>query len=127
MVLSKRSIETTLNYSARPSIFKKAQMLRNNMTEPEKLLWKYLKENQLKGYKFRRQHPIDIFVVDFYCHKAKLVIEIDGESHTRSEIMNYDEGRTIELQNLGLKVIRFSNDQVNNDIYQVLKEIENHL
>ena len=127
MVLSKRSIETTLNYGARPSIFKKAQMLRNNMTEPEKLLWKYLKENQLKGYKFRRQHPIDIFVVDFYCHKAKLVIEIDGESHTRSEIMNYDEGRTIELQNLGLKVIRFSNDQVNNDIYQVLKEIENHL
>lgn len=103
MVFHKKSIDTTLNFGAKSEIFKKAEMLRNNMTIPEKKLWKRLKGNQLMGYKFRRQHPIDIFVVDFYCHKAKLVIEIDGENHNRLEIREYDQGRTN-----GTSKVRFS-------------------
>ncbi len=112
MVFSKKSVETSLNFGASPEIFKKAQMLRRNMTEPEKLLWKKLKDNQLLGYKFRRQHPIDIFIVDFYCHKAKLVIEIDGKTHDKRDVQEYDTARTNTLINFGLKVIRFKNEKV---------------
>ncbi len=127
MVFSKKSVETTLNFGATPEIFKKAQMLRRNMTEPEKLLWKKLKDNQLLGYKFRRQHPIDIFVVDFYCHKAKLVIEIDGKTHNNKDVQEYDTARTNTLNNYGLKVIRFKNDMILNNIEEVLNEIRTEL
>lgn len=118
-----KSIQTNLNYSAKPSIFQKAQMLRKNMTEAEKHLWERLKDNQFNGYKFRRQHPIDIFVVDFYCHKAKLIVEIDGENHNRFDVKEYDNGLTAELNNHGLKVLRFSNEQVLNDIENVIDKI----
>lgn len=93
-------------YGATPEMFSKAEMLRKNMTTSEKTLWEVLKYG-LDGFKFRRQHPIDIFIADFYCHKAKLFIEIDGDIHDIREIHEYDEGRTDELENYGIKVIRF--------------------
>ena len=111
-------------YGAIPITFERAKFLRNNMTQSEKFLWKYLKSNQFKGLKFRRQHPINIFIADFYCHQVKLVIEVDGEIHQQIENMDWDNGRTAELENFGLKVIRFTNNQVLNEIEMVLKEIE---
>ena len=84
---------------APPDSFAKAKFLRDNMTDAEKSLWEKLKDNKLKGFKFRRQHPIHIYIVDFYCHKLKLIIEIDGGYHDskdqklldaeRSELLKY--------------------------------------
>ncbi|GAB4246991.1 MAG: hypothetical protein Tsb0034_26070 [Ekhidna sp.] len=68
-------------YGATPSIFEKAKMLRQNMTRQELILWKELSANKLLGLRFKAQHPIGNFIADFYCHKLKLVIEIDGDSH----------------------------------------------
>jgi very-short-patch-repair endonuclease len=77
---------------------------------------------------FRRQHPIGPFIVDFYCHEAKLVIEIDGNIHDSQENKEHDENRTFELEKLGLKVIRFKNEAIKGNIMDVLeilqKEIE---
>src|SRR5688500_8665320 len=94
-------------FGASASIFEKAKELRNNMTESEKIVWERLNNNKLKGYKFRRQHPISNFIADFYCHKAQLVIELDGRIHNNPEQRNYDSGREFELKELGLMILRF--------------------
>jgi len=73
---------------------------------------------------FRRQHPIGKFIVDFYCHEKLLVIELDGEIHNREDIAERDEGREYELRKKGLKILRFKNEQVTNDINYVLAEIQ---
>ena len=83
------------------------------MTDAEKALWNRINKNQL-GTRFKAQHPIDIFIVDFYCHKYKLVIEVDGGYHVNNQ--DYDEGRTAELEKFSIKVIRFLNEEVLNDI-----------
>lgn len=97
---------------APPEGFSKAQSLRNRMTDAEIVLWNELKGNRINGYKFRRQHPIHFFIVDFYCHKLKLIIEIDGKYHETKEQKEKDEYRTKLLQEYGLKVIRFTNEEV---------------
>ncbi len=84
-------------YGAKPSIFKNAEKLRKNMTSAETKLWNSLSNKQLSGFRFKNQHPIHAFIVDFYCHKAKLVIEIDGEVHDGIEQADYDIGRTHEI------------------------------
>jgi very-short-patch-repair endonuclease len=84
--------------------------LRKQATHSEKLLWSILSGRQLNGLKFRRQHPIEPFIVDFYCAEAKLVIELDGESHNGRE--SYDAERSKLLANLGLNVMRITNDEV---------------
>jgi very-short-patch-repair endonuclease len=84
--------------------------LRKQATQPEKLLWSILCDRQLDGLKFRRQHPIEPFIVDFYCPEAKLVIELDGESHNDREA--YDADRSKLLAKLGLNVMRITNDDV---------------
>jgi len=114
-------------YGASRNTFKKAHELRNNMTDAEKVIWKELKNRRVFKTKFRRQHPIDIFIVDFYCHEFKLAIEIDGEIHLDKEIAEYDDGRTHDLEELGIKILRFTNNQVFNDINYVLKEISDTL
>jgi very-short-patch-repair endonuclease len=111
-------------YGANRDIFQKAEYLRAHMTLAELTLWERLNKSQL-NYRFKAQHPIDIFIVDFYCHKCKLVIELDGEIHlSRKE---YDEGRTAELERFGLKVIRFSNNEVLTNIENVITEIKENL
>lgn len=122
-----RSIEQNMFYGAKPDIFQKATELRRNETEAEKKLWEYLKENQLAGFKFRRQHPIDIFIVDFYCHKVKLVIELDGGIHMKEETREYDKGRESELMNFDLKILRFTNNDVVNNIDNVIFKIKAYL
>ena len=121
--MKSRVIERNMFYGASRNIFEKAHELRRNMTEAEKILWKELKNRRLFKTKFRRQHPIDIFIVDFYCHEFKLAIEIDGEIHLKKEVIDYDDGRTHDLEKLGIKLLRFTNDKVFTDISTILKEI----
>lgn len=111
-------------YNAKPHIFEKAKMLRKNMTEAELKLWERLKGKKMLELRFRPQHPIDIFIADFYCHPLKLVIEIDGGIHKSKDRKEYDIGREGELENWGIQVTRFTNEQVENEITQVIKEIE---
>ena len=127
MVKLGRTRETILFYTAKPGIFEKAKGLRAEMTEAEVKLWLKLRKNQLLGYKFRRQHPIFLFIVDFYCHKAKLVVEVDGKVHEDPEQQEYDENRTYELENLGLTVIRFTNEEVLKNMDHVVQQIQKQL
>lgn len=108
---------------ASKATFLKAQELRNNMTEPEKKLWERLSNNQLEGFKFRRQHPILFYIADFYCHALLLVIEIDGGYHETAEQKIKDEERTELLRSNKITVIRFTNEAVLNHIDEVIKEI----
>ena len=107
--------------------FTKAQFLRRNETKAEKLLWEKLRNNQLEGLKFRRQHPVNIYIADFYCHKFKLIIELDGDYHNQEEQKQKDEVRTEVLRFNGLKIIRFKNEEVEQDINQVLTTIKNKI
>ena len=75
--------------------------------------------------KFRRQHPVDIFVLDFYCHELKLAIEVDGEIHLSTEVKAYDEGRTYELEKFGIKILRFTNNQIFENMDEVQGSILN--
>jgi cyclase len=109
-------------YKADPLIFDKARELRKRLTPSEQTFWLRLKEG-LPEYKFRRQHPISIYVADYYCHKLKLVIEIDGSIHNSPEAKINDEKRQRDLENLGLTVVRFTNDQVKNDVEDVFRII----
>ena len=109
---------------APPDSFAKAKYLRDNMTDAEKFLWEKLKDNQLKGFKFRRQHPIHIYIVDFYCHKLKLIIEIDGGYHDSKEQNLLDAERSEILKFQELEIIRFTNDEVLGNIEFVMKKIE---
>ena len=108
-------------------LFSKAQFLRRNETKAEKLLWEKLRNNQLEGLKFRRQHPVNIYIADFYCHKFKLIIELDGDYHNQEEQKQKDEVRTEVLRLNGLKIIRFKNEEVEQDINQVLTTIKNKI
>jgi very-short-patch-repair endonuclease len=119
-----RTEQPEMFYGAKRAIFQNAFEMRKEMTVEEKKLWLRLNKNQL-GVRFKAQHPIDIFIVDFYCHKFKLVLEIDGEIHLSQK--EYDEGRTAELERCGLKVIRFKNEEILNDIEIVIEKIKRHI
>lgn len=96
--------------------------LRKNMTEQEKRLWYcFLKEYPIKIY---RQRVIGSYIADFYCSKAKIVIEIDGSQHYTDEGLNYDENRTNTINDFGVEVIRFSNYDVNTNFEGVCMEID---
>ena len=100
---------------------------RSISTPAEEVLWELLKRKQLSGYKFRRQHIIDRFIADFVCLKEKLIIEIDGLIHQLPENKISDELRTKKLNDVGFKVIRFTNEQVLHDTGKTLNSILNHL
>ncbi len=104
-----------------PPILAAARELRQPQTPAEIKLWARLRDRQLAGYKFRRQHPIGRFIVDFYCAEHQLVIEIDGDSH--AEQVEYDQARTQWLNEEGYRVIRFSNREVFNQLEAVLEAI----
>jgi len=105
-------------------IFKNAESLRNNMTPAEMMLWGHLSGSRL-GAKFRRQHPLGIYIADFYCHQHKLVVELDGSVHQLPDVQSNDIERQINLENDGIKVIRFKNEMVFNEIEKVLETIKN--
>ncbi len=98
----------------------RARELRQEMTPAEKVLWRELRGNKL-GCHFRRQQVIAGFIVDFYCHAAGLVIEVDGDVHREQK--ESDEGRDKVLENMGLRVVRFSNEEVLSDLRRVLNQL----
>lgn len=108
---------------AKPGLFIYAGRMRKKPTEAENILWQHLRKFRKEGFVFRRQHPVDIFIADFYCHKLKLVIEVDGEMHSEELKHEYDEGRSGELERFGIKVIRFTNDEIINDPESVVLQI----
>ncbi len=97
--------------------------MRKNPSKSEKKLWKELQKFRIKGFIFRRQHPIDIFIADFYCHKLRLIIEADGEIHENKEAREYDEGRSADLERYDIKVLRFTNSEILNNIDKVTSTI----
>lgn len=121
------SYSENLFYGASPEIHKRAKELRKQMTPAEKVLWNFLKNKSLEGFKFRRQHPIDKYIVDFYCHQKKLVIEVDGSIHDQLDQKEYDSGRTSVLEEFGLKVIRFRNEEVLDNFQSVIGRISKGL
>jgi len=127
MYVRNKILETPFFYGASPETFRKAERLRKNMTIEERILWQRLSRNQLIGFRFRRQHPIDIFIVDFYCHAARLVVEMDGNIHDSQEAKEWDAGRTVELEAFGLKVIRFTNDEIHEKLDEVINKIISYL
>lgn len=86
-------------------------------------MWRQLRSRQLCDLKFRRQHPIERFILDFYCHEHQLAVEIDGDSHTDPAQQRYDQARTDWLTEQGIRVIRFSNRDVEHNLDSVLAEI----
>jgi len=118
-----KSTTVTMFEGAPPKLFRYSKENRNNPTLAESRLWEMLKCNQLSGYKFRRQHPMGNFILDFYCHQKKLAIELDGDYHFTPEQEAYDMYRTTLLQYSGVTVIRFLNDQVLKEMDWVLAEI----
>jgi very-short-patch-repair endonuclease len=99
----------------------RAKELRREMTPAEKILWNELRANKL-GVHFRRQQVIQGFIVDFYCHKAGLVVEVDGDIHDLQE--DEDERREKALSALGLRIVRFGNDEVVRDVSAVVGKIK---
>ncbi|MCC6865535.1 MAG: DUF559 domain-containing protein [Ignavibacteria bacterium] len=109
-----------------PKIKERRKALRNNSTPAEIELWKRLKNKALCGKKFRRQYSIANFIIDFYCPEERLGIELDGAFHFDSEIAEYDKQRTEKIKQFNIKIIRFENYLILEDIEMVLKEIENN-
>jgi very-short-patch-repair endonuclease len=107
-----------------PEMLGKAKELRKNMTSAENLLWQKLRRKEVMGARFRRQHPINRFIADFYCHQAKLVIEVDGPYHNEDDQQLYDDGRSKELKDFGIEIIRFTNDEVEANIDKVIEKIK---
>lgn len=112
-----------MHQNASTRIFQFAKNLRLKMTEPETLLWERLRKKQMMGYRFRRQHPISQYIADFYCHPLKLIIEVDGGYHSSKEQQSLDLARTEDLKSLGLRVIRFTNTEVIEQVEVVLGRI----
>lgn len=110
-------------YGALPLIFERAEMLRKNPTEEEKILWEILKAKNL-GVKFRRQHPIWNYIADFYSHELKLVIEVDGSIHELRDVKENDIYRQEIIESFGIRVIRFTNSQVRQNLVAVEAQIK---
>lgn len=105
----------------KPSTKANARRLRRGMTDAERLLWRELRHKQVKGLKFRRQHPVGSYICDFVCIEADLVIEVDGGQH--AERRDSDEARTAWLNSQGFRVLRFWNNEILHDIDAVRQAI----
>ena len=100
----------------------RAKELRQEMTDEEKVLWHHIRTNKIEGLKFRRQQVIQGFIVDFCCHKAGLVIEVDGGVH--ADQIEYDRERDKVLEGLDLRIMRVKNEEIRDDLPGVLSRIE---
>ncbi len=107
-------------------IFENARANRKVMTGAESLLWQEIQRDKL-GVRFRKQHPIDMYILDFYCHRKKLAIEVDGEIHNQPDAKEHDEARSKVLQSIGITVLRFTNDEVLKNTNGVVERIEKWL
>lgn len=116
--------ERSMFYKSSPIIFANAKRLRDEPTEPEILFWSLLKQHFL-GFRFKRQHPVSQYIADFYCHKSKLVMEIDGSTHLTEEAKGNDKLRDEYMQSLDLKIVRFSNEEVCKNGELAVKTLKN--
>ena len=114
-----------LPYNA--NLKQRSRQLRENMTDAERYLWARLRRKHLKDCQFYRQKPIGEYIVDFFCPRAKLVIEVDGSQHFNGETVNYDRIRDDYLGSLGLRVLRFNNAEVLGHIEGVVESIEGEM
>ena len=105
----------------------RSQHLRKSMTTAEMFLWSKIRMKQLKGYWFYRQKPVGNYIADFYCPKAKLVVEVDGGQHYSGENIEYDRVRNEYMEGTGLRVLRFTNTEVLTNITSVVELIEREL
>ena len=101
--------------------------LRKNTTPQEVVLWAHLRKKQCRGFRFLRQYGVGPYIVDFYCPQKRLVIELDGSQHAELENQEYDKVRTDYLSGLGIKVLRFWNNEVDTNIDSVLEIISEYL
>jgi very-short-patch-repair endonuclease len=108
---------------AKPELFRLARDYRDNPTEAERILWEHLRKFRSEGFVFRRQHPIIFFIADFYCHRIKLVIEVDGDYHSDDQIHEYDVSRSGELERYGITILRFRNEEIINNLEHVISGI----
>ncbi len=104
-----------------------SRKLRKDLTDAEKMLWSKVRMRQIKGVVFFRQRPIGVYIADFYCPRAKLVIEVDGGQHFENEGIEYDKDRDEYMASIGLKVLRFTNTEVLGNIDGVIGIIEKNL
>jgi very-short-patch-repair endonuclease len=102
-----------------------ARDLRNDMTDAERILWSRVKNKQVSGYKFRSQHPIGRYILDFYCHEKLLAVEIDGDIHEIKK--DYDNYRDEFLKSMGIRTLRFDNREVIQDVELVISRIKAEL
>jgi very-short-patch-repair endonuclease len=107
----------------RPVLKSRRKELRNNSTPAEKLLWGMLQHSNLGGYKFRRQHSVGSYILDFFCPSENIAVELDGDSHFTDEAIEYDLERTAYLNALNIKVLRFLNTDVYNNRNVVCEKI----
>jgi very-short-patch-repair endonuclease len=114
-------------FGAKPGLFKLAGDLRYCMTKSERLLWAQLRNRKLLGFKFRRQHPFNEIILDFFCYEAHLSIEVDGNIHQASSQKERDIERTFILKMFKITELRFSNFEIENQIGKVLDKIKEHL
>ena len=117
------SYNDNLHKEAIGKLYQYGRELRQELTAAEKSLWAELRNRKLNGLKFRRQHALDKFIVDFYCNEKKLVVELDGSVHDEKINKEYDEARSAMLAGLNIVVLRFRNEDVINNMKEVLKKI----
>ena len=94
----------------------RVRQLRKGATQHERLLWRHLRNRQLQGWKFRRQHPVDRYIIDFYCPEARLAIELDGGGHSFANGESLDQERTRFLASKNILVLRFWSYQINREL-----------
>ncbi|MEK7616233.1 MAG: endonuclease domain-containing protein [Patescibacteria group bacterium] len=117
-----------MSYIYNNSIFKERRReLRNNQTEAEKILWKYIRNRQIEQCRFRRQFSVGPYILDFYCPRIRLAIEIDGQQHGKSESVVYDKEREEFMNDLDITTIRYGNNDVIRDPRQVVEDIRKHI
>ncbi len=111
------------NYFNRLEVKEKRRALRSAETATESLLWECLRDRQVGGLKFRRQYSVGVYIMDFYCPACRLAVELDGDSHASAEAQEYDAERTEFLATLNIRVLRFPNAFVHNDLRSVISKI----
>jgi very-short-patch-repair endonuclease len=111
----------------RRNILEHCRAMRNAPTDAEDRLWRRLRNRQLERVKFRRQHPVGPYIVDFYCHETNFALELDGSGHEDSDQADYDQNRAAELESMGIKVMRFWNNEVRDNMEGVLDAIREAL
>ena len=114
-------------FGANPELLRLAGNLRNSMTAAERILWNQLRNRKRMKFKFRRQHPLNQIILDFYCHEARLAIEVDGNIHKDPYQIERDKERTTILRKFQINELRFSNWEVEHEIEKVLHTIHEHL